>query len=54
MFSIAAEKGLHSLVERLLKGGVEFDVQNHDRTPLSYAVAIGRKAIVRLLLDWGA
>ncbi|KAL6803153.1 Pfs, NB-ARC and ankyrin domain protein [Trichoderma sp. SZMC 28013] len=52
--SIAAEKGLYSVVERLLTGGVELDVQHEGRTPLFYAVQSGNETMVQLLLERGA
>ncbi|KAL6798332.1 Pfs, NB-ARC and ankyrin domain protein [Trichoderma sp. SZMC 28012] len=53
-FSIAAGKGLYSLVEQSLNSGVEFDTKYEGRTPLSYAAQSGSEATVKLLLDRGS
>ncbi|KAF3070069.1 Ankyrin repeat domain-containing protein 50 [Trichoderma lentiforme] len=52
--SIAAEKGLYSLVEESLNSGAEFDIEYKGRTLLSYAAHSGSEAIVKLLLEKGA
>ncbi|KAL5093393.1 hypothetical protein Trisim1_011197 [Trichoderma cf. simile WF8] len=52
--SIAAEKGLYSLVEQSLNSGVDISNEWGGRSPLSYAAESGNQATVRLLLDRGA
>ncbi|KAL7936451.1 ankyrin repeat-containing domain protein [Trichoderma chlorosporum] len=52
--SMAAEKGLYSLVKRLLDDGAEIDVLHKGRTPLSYAVEHYNVATVKLLVERGA
>lgn len=52
--SLAAERGLYSLVERSLNSGVGVDLEYEGRTPLSYAANSGSEAVVTLLLEKGA